>query len=157
MRGRPLGPGHRDTRCDALPARLRHPLPGTASLIARRVEGPCPFWRARRQRRSVYRAGRRPPPITDRTAIVVDDGIATGATPRAALRAVRRRKPKFLVLAVPVVPLEILQSLRSKVDEVVCLATPYPFGAIGRFYTDFRQLDDLDVREYLERAGAKND
>lgn len=105
------------------------------------------------RRRALYLAGREPVPVADRTAIVVDDGIATGATVRAALRAVRRRKPKLLMLAVPVAPLEALQSLRAEVDEVVCLAAPVSFGAIGRFYTDFRQLDDDDVRSLLERAG----
>ncbi len=104
------------------------------------------------RRRRLYVGGRARVPIDGRTAIVVDDGIATGATTRAALRAVRRRHPKQLVLAVPVAPEETLAALRAEVDEVVCLATPHPFGAIGRFYRDFRQLEDDEVRELLARA-----
>jgi len=104
------------------------------------------------RRRRLYVGGRARVPIEGKTAIVVDDGIATGATTRAALRAVRRRHPKRLVLAVPVAPEETLAALRSEVDEVVCLATPDPFGAIGYFYRDFRQLEDDEVRDLLARA-----
>lgn len=104
------------------------------------------------RRREAYLGERERVRIAGRTAIVVDDGIATGATVRAALRAVRRREPSHLVLAVPVAPLETLESLRTEVDEVVCLATPFPFGAIGAFYADFRQVSDDEVRGLLERA-----
>jgi predicted phosphoribosyltransferase len=71
---------------------------------------------------------------------------------RAALRAARRRKPAYLVLAVPLAPPETVEELRSEVDEVVCLATPSPFGAIGAFYGDFRQVSDDEVRKLLEQA-----
>lgn len=104
------------------------------------------------RRRRLYLGGRARVPIEGKTAIVVDDGIATGATTRAALRAVRRRHPKQLVLAVPVAPEETVAALRAEVDEVVCLATPRPFGAIGYFYRDFRQLEDDEVRDLLARA-----
>jgi len=104
------------------------------------------------RRRRLYFGGRERVPVQSKTAIVVDDGIATGATMRAALRAVRRRQPSHLVLAVPVAPVETIESLRSEVDEVVCLATPSPFGAIGYFYGDFRQVADDEVRDLLERA-----
>jgi len=104
------------------------------------------------RRRRLYLGGRARVPIEGKTAIVVDDGIATGATTRAALRAVRRRHPKLLVLAVPVAPEETVAALRAEVDEVVCLATPRPFGAIGYFYRDFRQLEDDEVRDLLARA-----
>ena len=103
------------------------------------------------RRRRLYFAGHDRPAIQGRTAIVVDDGIATGATTRAALRAVRRRQPKQLVLAVPVAPAETLEALRSEVDEVVCLETPWPFGAIGFFYRDFQQVGDDEVRDLLAR------
>lgn len=109
------------------------------------------------RRRQAYLGGRERVRVAGRTAIVVDDGIATGATVRAALRAVRRREPSHLVLAVPVAPLETADSLRTEVDEVVCLATPFPFGAIGAFYADFRQVSDDDVRELLERAGSRGE
>jgi len=104
------------------------------------------------RRRRLYLAGRKRVPVEGKTAIVVDDGIATGATTRAALRAVRTRHPKHLVLAVPVAPPETIEALGTEVDEVVCLATPSPFGAIGFFYDDFRQLEDQEVRDLLARS-----
>lgn len=104
------------------------------------------------RRRRLYLGERPPAEVGGRTAIVVDDGIATGATVRAALRGVRRRTPAHLVLAVPVAPPETVADLRREVDEVVCLETPSPFGAIGRFYAEFTQVDDERVRELLERA-----
>lgn len=104
------------------------------------------------RRRQAYLGGRERVPVAGRTAIVVDDGIATGATVRAALRALRRREPARLVLAVPVAPRDTLDSLREEVDEIVCLASPYPFGAIGAFYVDFSQVSDDEVRALLTRA-----
>jgi putative phosphoribosyl transferase len=104
------------------------------------------------RRRASYLAGRASVPVEGRTAIVVDDGIATGATMEAALRATRRAAPQRLVLAVPVAPPETLERLRPQVDEVVCLAMPRVFGAIGAFYDDFRQLSDEQVIDLLRRA-----
>jgi putative phosphoribosyl transferase len=104
------------------------------------------------RRRELYLAGRPRAPIRDRTAIVIDDGIATGATMEAAVLATRRAGPKRLVLAVPVAPPDTIERLRSKVDEVVCLMVPAFLGAIGSFYRDFRQLDDGEVIELLQRA-----
>ena len=104
------------------------------------------------RRRAVY-AGRRPPvPLAERTAIVVDDGIATGTTMRAALLAIRRAKPARLVLAVPVAPAEAIERLRLEVDDIICLETPEDFFAIGQFYEDFHQLGDEEVVALLERA-----
>jgi len=97
------------------------------------------------RRRRLYLEGRPPTAVAGRTAIVVDDGIATGCTMRAALRATRRRKPARLVLAVPVAPPETIAALAAEVDEIVCLSTPEYFGAIGQFYADFRQLEDAEV------------
>jgi predicted phosphoribosyltransferase len=104
------------------------------------------------RRRSLYMHGRPPLDPRDRVAIVVDDGIATGATMRAALRATRMRKPKTLVLAVPVAPPETLQSLRGEVDDVVCLASPELFGAVGYFYRNFSQTEDDEVVELLAKS-----
>ncbi|GEO42524.1 phosphoribosyltransferase [Skermanella aerolata] len=104
------------------------------------------------RRRVVYLKGRPRAPIAGRTAILVDDGIATGATMRAALRSVRRAFPRRLVLAVPVAPPAAVSDLTAEVDEVVCLHTPSSFGAIGNFYEDFRQLDDADVIRLLDAA-----
>jgi len=107
------------------------------------------------RRRKLYLRGRDRVPVAGKTALVVDDGIATGATMRAALRAVRRRQPSRLVLAVPVAPPETVESLRPEVDEVVCLSTPSFFGAIGYFYHDFRQVDDDEVRRLLAEAAPQ--
>lgn len=94
--------------------------------------------------------GERPPIVIEgRTAIVVDDGIATGATTRAALRALRLRHPGRLVLAVPVAPAETVDAMREEADDVVCLESHVIFGAIGFFYRDFHQLGDADVVRIL--------
>lgn len=106
------------------------------------------------RRRKLYFKGRRPTEVRRRTAIVVDDGIATGSTMRAALRAIRRRGPARLVLAVPVGPEKTVAALRSEVDELVCLVVPDDFLAIGQFYGDFRQVSDEEVVELLDRAAA---
>lgn len=108
------------------------------------------------RRRERYLEGRERVSVTGATAIVVDDGIATGATVRAALRALRRAGPARLVLAVPVAPRETLRELTDEVDEVVCLQTPSPFRAIGFFYRDFSQLSDQDVVDLLADSGSSS-
>jgi len=105
------------------------------------------------RRRGVYLGGRAAPPVAGRTAIIVDDGIATGTTVRAAIRGLRKRDPARIVLAVPVAPPETVAALRREVDELVCLAQPLDFGAIGVFYVDFHQLSDEEVVRAL--AGIK--
>jgi putative phosphoribosyl transferase len=104
------------------------------------------------RRRATYLAHRAPEPVEGRTAIVVDDGIATGTTMRAALRGLRQRRPARLVLAVPVAPPETIEELRLEVDDVVCLAQPEAFGAIGYFYLDFHQLTDDEVIGLMRQA-----
>lgn len=106
------------------------------------------------RRRVLYLGGRQPVDVAHATAIVVDDGIATGATARAALKALRHRHPRRIVLAVPIAPADTLMALRSEVDDVVCLATPEPFHAVGQFYVDFRQVDDREVVRLLALAAA---
>jgi putative phosphoribosyl transferase len=106
------------------------------------------------RRRTLYLGGRARVPIEGRTAIVVDDGIATGATMRAALHATRRAGPARLVLATPVAPPDTIERLRAEADEVVCLATPDLFMAIGSFYRDFRQVNDDEVVAMLREAPA---
>jgi putative phosphoribosyl transferase len=88
------------------------------------------------------------------TSIIVDDGIATGATARAAVHATRRRGARRVVLAVPVAPVETAQSLSAIVDEWVCLATPEPFYAVGNFFEDWPQVTDEEVRSLLAAASA---
>ena len=101
------------------------------------------------RRRALYLKGRARAAVEGTTAIVVDDGLATGATARAALRALRRQKPAKLVLAVPVAPESTVTELASEADEIVCLETPEEFYAVGQFYRDFMQLEDSDVERYL--------
>ncbi|WP_315755159.1 MULTISPECIES: phosphoribosyltransferase [unclassified Bradyrhizobium] len=107
------------------------------------------------RRRELYLGGRLRSDVKGQVAIIVDDGIATGATTLAAIRALRRREPKELVLAVPVAPLETLQRLHTEVDAVVCLDTPRDFGAIGYYYRDFGQVSDDEVIATLKRFPAK--
>jgi putative phosphoribosyl transferase len=104
------------------------------------------------RRRKLYCEGRPAVEVAGRTAIVVDDGIATGATMRVALQAVRRRGPARLVLAVPVAPPDTLAALGREADEAVCLETPIGLGAIGFYYRDFHQLSDAEVTNLLARA-----
>jgi putative phosphoribosyl transferase len=104
------------------------------------------------RRRRVYLQGRSRVPLEGRTVVLVDDGIATGASVRAALRALKRKGPKALVLAVPVAPFEAVNALRAEVDDVVCLSMPEPFLAIGIHYVDFHQMSDAEVVELLAEA-----
>jgi putative phosphoribosyl transferase len=106
------------------------------------------------RRRRVYLAGRAPVAVAGRSVIAVDDGIATGASMRAALTALGRRGPAEMILAVPVAPIETIAGLRPLVDHLVCLATPDPFGSIGAFYEDFHQLSDAEVTGLLAEAAT---
>lgn len=104
------------------------------------------------RRERLYRAGRAALEIQGRTVILVDDGIATGSTMRAAIQAIRAQNPARLVVAVPTAAGSTAARIRAEVDELVCLTTPEPFFAIGYFYREFPQLTDEDVREVLARA-----
>lgn len=97
------------------------------------------------RRRETYLHGRAPLALAGKTAILVDDGIATGTTVRAALEALRRRGATKVVLAIPVAPHEALMALRGSCDHIVCLAEPRPFDAVGMHYVDFHQVDDGEV------------
>lgn len=110
------------------------------------------------RRRGIYLRDRSPVPVVGADAIVVDDGIATGATMRAALMGVRVRRPRSLTLAVPVASGEALEVLRPEADALFCLLVPSPFYAIGAHYADFEQVSDAEVVEMLreaERATAR--
>lgn len=102
-----------------------------------------------RRREERFRAGRPPARIAGRTVILVDDGLATGATMRAAVRSVRRQEPARLVIAVPVGARETCEELRAEADEVVCLQQPEPFWAVGAHYQHFEPVDDNTVQELL--------
>jgi putative phosphoribosyl transferase len=104
------------------------------------------------RRRELYLKGRTRIPLEGRTLIVVDDGIATGASVRAALKALRRRNPRRLILAVPVAPIDMVEKLQAEADELVCLATPEPFYAISLHYRDFHQVPDNEVVRLLDAA-----
>lgn len=102
-----------------------------------------------RRRETEYRDGRPPPQVTGKTVILIDDGLATGASMYAAIMALRTAKPKEIVVAVPVAPAETCAALAREVDEIVCAATPEPFRGVGAWYGDFRQVSDAEVREML--------
>lgn len=104
------------------------------------------------RRRRAYLGNRAPVEVAGHTAIIVDDGIATGATMLAALRAVRRRNPAWLVLAVPVAPPDSLWRLRAEADETICLHEPEYFAAVGQFYQNFGQTHDDEVIALLAQA-----
>jgi predicted phosphoribosyltransferase len=105
---------------------------------------------ARRER--LYRAGAAPPEVGARTVILIDDGLATGATMRAAIAALRRLQPARVVVAVPVAAPAICEAFRSEADDVVCALTPDPFIAVGRWYVDFEQTTDAEVTALLAAA-----
>jgi predicted phosphoribosyltransferase len=102
---------------------------------------------ARRER--AYRGERAPLDVTDMTVVLVDDGLATGSTMRAAIEAVRELAPRRLVVAVPVASEQTVEELRPLVDDIVVVATPSPFYAVGQGYDDFSQTTDDEVRELL--------
>lgn len=107
------------------------------------------------RREREYRDDRPAPSIKDWVVILVDDGLATGATMRAGLIALRMKQPLRLVAAVPVAPAVTCQELRAIADEVVCLATPEPFYGVGLWYDDFSPTSDAEVRELLRLVGAR--
>ncbi len=104
------------------------------------------------RRELLYREGRPALPIKGRTAILVDDGLATGASMMAAVQGVRTRQPRRVMVAVPVASREACREFRRHVDDVICIATPEPFYSVGVWYEDFSQTSDAEVRELLERA-----
>ena len=108
------------------------------------------------RRERLYRDDRPFPAIEDRVVILVDDGLATGSTMRAAIAALRRRRPSKIVVAVPVGARETCAAMARLVEEVVCLDTPDPFYAVGIWYDDFEQTEDAEVHELLERAAVRS-
>ncbi len=107
---------------------------------------------ARRDR--LYRGTRPPLDVRDKTIIIVDDGLATGSTMRAAVEALRNRSPKRIVVAVPVGAASTCRQLREIADEVICPSTPEPFDAVGLWYANFEQTSDAEVRDLLDRSAS---
>ena len=104
------------------------------------------------RRERLYRGDRPPPAVRGRTVILVDDGLATGATMYAAVRALRQQGAGRVVVAVPIAPPETCDQLREAVDDIVCAVTPEPFHAVGLWYEDFSQTTDDEVRDVLTRS-----
>jgi putative phosphoribosyl transferase len=157
---RKLGvPGHEELAMGAIASGgvrvLNHALIrelGLSSLIIDRITAKEQQEIERRER--LYREGRPTRPIAHRIVIVVDDGLATGATMLAAARALRAQQPERIIVAVPVASREACEDFRQHVDDVVCAATRDPFYAVGVWYEDFSQTSDAEVKELLERAAS---
>lgn len=109
-----------------------------------------------RRREALYRENRPPADVRGKTVILIDDGLATGSTMRAAAIALRQLGPQRLVVAVPTAAPETCDQFRREVDEVVCAITPQPFHAVGAWYEDFSQTSDEEVRELLAAANQRH-
>jgi erythromycin esterase-like protein/predicted phosphoribosyltransferase len=129
---------------DELVERLGIPAPLIDAVVARERQELA-------RREHLYRDGRPQPDVRGRTVILVDDGLATGATMHAAIEALRQQNPARIVVAVPTAPPDTCEEMKRRADEVVCAITPEPFEAVGRWYQDFSQTTDEEVRELLAR------
>ena len=107
-----------------------------------------------KRRERLYRGDQAAPSVQGRTVILIDDGLATGSSMRAAATALRKMQPSKIIVAVPVAAADTCADLRSEVDEVICGATPEPFMAVGAWYSDFEQTSDDEVRELLNRIAS---
>lgn len=108
------------------------------------------------RREQLYRGDRAAPTLSGKTVILVDDGLATGSTMRAAVRAVRQQRPKRVIVVAPVAAASTCTQLESEADEVICPNTPEYFSAVGQWYFDFSQTSDAEVRDLLDRARARH-
>jgi predicted phosphoribosyltransferase len=106
------------------------------------------------RRERLYRGGRPPPDVRGRTVILVDDGLATGATMHAAIRALRQQNPARIVVAVPTASPDTCEEMKKEADDVICVITPEPFHAVGRWYRDFSQTTDEEVSVLLARRNS---
>jgi predicted phosphoribosyltransferase len=113
-------------------------------------------WRELERREREYRDDRPLPKVRGRTVILIDDGLATGSTMRAAIAALRQQRPARLIVAVPVAAPSTADELRDEVNDVICVETPEPFYAVGSWYEDFSQTSDAEVHALLEQAAQEN-
>ncbi|MDQ2692800.1 MAG: phosphoribosyltransferase [Chloroflexota bacterium] len=107
------------------------------------------------RREQIYRGNRPPTDVRGKTVILIDDGLATGASMRAAVKGLRAQHPARIVVAVPTAAAEVCEAFRDEVDEIVCAITPEPFQGVGRWYEDFRQITDDEVRSLLEESNQQ--
>lgn len=155
---RKLGvPGHRELAMGAIATGgvrvLNDEVVGGLDIPPRAIDAVAQEEQRELERREQeYRGPRPAPEVRGRTVVIVDDGLATGSTMRAAVAALRQQQPNRIVVAVPVAPPSTCQELRAEADEVVCLATPEPFSAVGLWYRDFSETSDAEVRDLLARA-----
>lgn len=155
---RKLGvPGHEELAMGAIASGgvrvINDEVVGTLGIGDRLIEAVAAREQEELQRRErVYRRGRPMAVVQDRQAILVDDGLATGATMRAAVDGLRMHRPSRIIVAVPVGPVDTCRELRRLVDEMVCLQTPEPFGGVGAWYEEFGQVADTEVAALLEKG-----
>jgi predicted phosphoribosyltransferase len=127
---------------------LHIPEERIAAIVSRELE-------ELQRREHVYRGDRPPPEVEGRTVIVIDDGLATGASMRAAVAGLRGQDPAQIIVAVPTAASETCEALKTEVDRIICAATPEPFYGISRWYEDFSQTTDEEVRIFLEKANRQ--
>ncbi|HSL31843.1 MAG TPA: phosphoribosyltransferase [Anaerolineales bacterium] len=108
-----------------------------------------------KRREQIYRGDRTELDVRDRTVILIDDGLATGASMRAAVKGLRAQHPARIVVAVPAAAADICEAFRREVDEIVCAITPEPFQGVGRWYEDFSQMTDYEVRSLLQESNQQ--
>jgi len=155
---RKLGaPGHEELAMGAIATGgvrvLNEDVVGALSLSTKVIDAAAAREERELDRRErIYRGARTPPDVRERTVILVDDGLATGSTMRAAVAALRKQRPARIVVAVPVAAAETCEEFKTEVDETVCAATPRMFNGVGRWYEDFSQTSDDEVHELLAQA-----
>jgi putative phosphoribosyl transferase len=152
---RKLGvPGHKELAMGAIASDgvrvLNYDIVSSLGISSHKIDEIAAKELRELQRRDrIYRGDRPSPNLKDRTVILVDDGIATGASMRAAIAVLREEQPQSIIVAIPVAPSSICDELRAEVDKIVCLMTPEPFYAIGLWYDYFTQTTDEEVRKLL--------
>jgi putative phosphoribosyl transferase len=150
-------PGHEEYGLGAVAEGAEHPQLVVSEEVMRLVNPPAGYLEAEQarqieeieRRRLLWRGGKAPIPVAGRNCIVVDDGVATGSTARVAIRALRQQGARSVILAIPVAPPDVIESLAQETDQLVCLRTPEPFLAVSLHYRHFGQLGDEQVLELL--------